>query len=149
MKRSQRLRQIAEMAGSGEQDAGRDLAAARRQRDGERRQLEQLQEFLGEYRRRFETAAATGIGAGQLGNFRAFLTNLETSVGQQQAAVVSGDARVASAYQRWLAAYQRVQALEKVAANQAVTEVRDQARREQAQQDDRAGRSMPAQPRSG
>lgn len=149
MKRSRRLRQIAEMAGSGERDAGRDLAAARRQRDGERRQLEQLQGFLGEYRRRFETAAATGIGAGQLGNFRAFLTHLEASIGHQQAAVVSSDARVASAHQRWRAAYQRVRALEKVAANQALTEVRDQARREQAEQDDRAGRSMLAQPPSG
>jgi flagellar FliJ protein len=141
LKRSQRLQQLAEIAEHREQEAGRKLVEARRQRDSSRHQLEQLQVFLEEYRRRFQNAAGAGMDARELGNFRAFLTHLETSVKQQQDTLANSDLQVARTHQCWLAAYQRVQALTKVAAGQVMLERRQDDRREQSEMDDRAGQN--------
>jgi flagellar FliJ protein len=138
VKRSKRLRPIAEFAQSRERDAAVVLARYQRVRDEREQRLKELQDYRREYIRRFQQAGSQGIDVGQLQGYRVFIDRLEEAVQQQEKLVAAARHDYEERRRQWFSLRGRAQALDKVVARHRDEERRDEDRREQGESDERS-----------
>ena len=140
MKRSRRLRPVAEVAQGREQREAVQLAAARQRLDVAEAQRQQLDRYRQEYRTGTSGASGQDLRAGMLKNQRAFMGQLDT-------AIAAADERVATArsdhdrqHQQWSRARARSKAVGKLMARHRTVESARDERREQHRLDEAAAR---------
>lgn len=138
MKRSKRMQPVVQVAESREQLAARALGAAQGLLDQAVQQLDELKSYRDDYLRRFEQAGAAGMGAAQLGDYRHFLQKLGLAIEQQTQVIAQASQDVEAKRGLWFASRGKVRMLGTVVSRYQCEEERDDMRKEQQEQDERA-----------
>lgn len=114
MTSSKRWKTVVDVAGIESDKAAQGLQQSRQQQTEQQHQLEQLLQFQEEYKERLASLGEQGLDAGQLQNYRLFLSQLGDAVSRQTQRVEAAGEQVGQQQQTWLAQYHRKCALENV-----------------------------------
>jgi flagellar protein FliJ len=139
MTRSEKLKPAARVAESREHDAARALGVSQRRLTELETKLEELYRYRDEYAERLARSNGS-LDAGQLADFRAFLTRLNEAIAYQEARVHEARQEHEQSRGQWAFSRRKVDALGKVIARFVEEERHDEDRREQRDLDDRAQR---------
>ncbi len=138
MKRSKRLQPVVQVAESREQLAARVLGVSQGLLDQAVQQLDELKSYRDNYLQRFQQAGAAGMGAAQLGDYRHFLQKLGLAIEQQTQVIAQAEQEVAAKRSLWFTSRGKVRMLGTVVSRYRCEEERDDMRKEQQEQDERA-----------
>lgn len=138
--KSQRLQPVARHAASLEQEAALALGASQRELDARRLRLQELLNYRDEYARRMHERGRSGVGAATLQEYRNFLGRITTAIEQQQQLVAAAERECERRRQAWCQRHTRTEALGKVIDAHRSEEHRRDGRKEQKENDERAGR---------
>jgi len=145
MTRSERMKPVARVAESRQQQAARRLGERQRALDEQRRRLAELETYRDEYAARFERGE-TGMQGLQVREYRLFLDRLATAVEQQRRNVESAQAALEQSRGEWTRTRVHQDAVDKVMGRFRAEEDHEQARLEQAENDDFGQRSRQRDP---
>lgn len=122
--------------------AAQRLGRLTRERDEVKQQLDALVTYRDEYHARFTEAARSGMPAGTVRNFQAFIDTLDAAIGQQQRLLEQAGARLEAAKPEWRRQKQKLGSYEVLQARGEAVEARKSARREQRDADEHAARVL-------
>jgi flagellar protein FliJ len=143
MKRADKLKPAADVAGSRERAAARDVGTSQQNLAELERKLAELTGYREEYARRLRESHEA-LDAAQLADFRAFLTRLNEAIAYQDGRIRDARRQHARFISQWTRSRQKVDALGKV-MTRFMTEDRHHVERgEQKEQDERSQRRKPA-----
>ncbi len=126
---------------------GEELVATRRLKEcietvlAERTKLDQLRDYLQDYRNGDGTAANQQLDPVRWENYRRFLGRLSDTIEAQQRELDQAEARYQEEADRWRASHARTETLSRLLQKFEAEQRREIATREQKEQDDRASRS--------
>ncbi|MBB5400638.1 flagellar export protein FliJ [Paraburkholderia youngii] len=122
--------------------AAQRLGRAQRERNDVEAQLDALVQYRNEYYARFTESAQSGMPAGNMRNFQAFLDTLDAAIEQQRNVLAAASARVEMAKPDWQRQKQKLGSYEVLQARGEAAEAKVAARREQRDADEFAARSL-------
>ncbi|MEX3790071.1 MULTISPECIES: flagellar export protein FliJ [Paraburkholderia] len=122
--------------------AAQRLGRAQRERNDVEAQLDALVQYRNEYYARFTESAQSGMPAGNMRNFQAFLDTLDAAIEQQRNLLAAASARVEMAKPDWQRQKQKLGSYEVLQARGEAAEAKVAARREQRDADEFAARSL-------
>ena len=134
---SKRLRPVQRVARSREHKAAREYNDSQRRAQDQEVRLQELKRYHSEYLERLQSAAAAGISASQLQEYRAFISKLELAIQEQEKIVSASRLECSSRRQAWQEKHTRTQALGKAMDRFQAAEFKALDRREQKELDDR------------
>lgn len=137
LERIERLLRIARLA---ETEAGRRLADSAAALAARQAEVARLKRFLDEYRTP-DASRGGAIDAARLANAHAFAERLRAAIEAGEREAAACEERHREDVERWRSAHRRHSALREIAARQAAEALRNDARREQIELDDRFARS--------
>ncbi|MGZ8237089.1 MAG: flagellar export protein FliJ [Methylobacter sp.] len=140
MKKSQRIKTIVEIKATQEKNALEMLGAVQRKLQGMQAQVEGLRNYRKEYQDRFDQLGSKGVNVAQLLEFRSFIDKLDKAIMGQEQALNSIEAEVTAKRKIWEELHHKTQSLQKVCDSALVVEMKQEAKREQQEQDERASR---------
>lgn len=140
MKRSKRLGPVLERVESQEKEMARVLGESRRKLEGAQRGLNSLMTFRDNYSAQFQRSGTEGFGTRRLIEYRMFLAKINTAIADQEKAVTAAQAELQSRQAEWEATRKRSLGIRKAFENTLAEEKRLEEKKEQAEQDERAGR---------
>lgn len=140
MKRSQRLAVVVTLAQRKADESARALAYIKQKLRADQQQLQQLEEYLVEYRTSLQTQGQQGVSAQQFRVFVNFSQNVERAIEQQKQQVATVTRQVEQVRRHWQRLDARHQGLEKLHARSLLEESAAQERVAQKEQDEFAGR---------
>lgn len=140
MKKSQRLNVIVELNVKNEKKALEALGEVQRQKQDAEKQLDHLKEYQQGYKDQYQSLSETGVNIKQLLEFRAFVSKLEQAIEEQAQVVLNLNKKVDSTRMHWKLQHQKTKSMEKVCEAAVKEEAKEQDKREQSEQDDRATR---------
>jgi len=140
MKKSQRMKPIAAVAESGEQQAAIALGGAQSELQSRIARMAELKNYLAEYQQRFTVSGAGGFTVLQLQNFRSFLSNLRLAIDQQKPLVDDAVALVREKRDQWFKCRNKVKIYEKMMVRYRSEEDKVEERQEQVVLDELAQR---------
>lgn len=140
MKKSDRLQVIVDLNASNEKKALEALGKAQREQQASKVQLENLQSYHQEYKNQYQSISEAGINIAQLLEFRSFVSKLDKAIDEQEQVVMQSEKEVVYAREHWEKQHQKTKSLEKVCQSALVQEFKQEEKREQNEQDDRASR---------
>ena len=144
MKKSDRIRKLAEIEALKGAELGSRLQVAQRQYLEECRKLKQLQTYREEYGDRFDALGKQGMTALQLADFSRFVQKLDEALDNQREAVNQQTFRLEQVRGAWQKNYQKVDGLTKVGDAARREEAKDERKRELMRIDDRISSSLPS-----
>ncbi|CAB3738186.1 MULTISPECIES: flagellar export protein FliJ [Paraburkholderia] len=122
--------------------AAQRLGRAQRERNDVQSQLDSLVQYRDEYHARFTATAQTGMPAGNMRNFQAFIDTLDAAIEQQRNLLVTANARVEAAKPDWQRQKQKLGSYEVLQARGVAAEAKTMARRDQRDSDEHAARIL-------
>jgi len=122
--------------------AAQRLGRLTRERDDTQQQLDALIAYRDEYHARFTDAARSGMPAGNVRNFQAFIDTLDAAIAQQRRLLEQALARLDAAKPEWRRQKQKLGSYEVLQARSDAVEARQRARREQRDADEHAARVL-------
>ncbi|HLF97795.1 MAG TPA: flagellar export protein FliJ [Methylococcaceae bacterium] len=140
MKKSQRLGSILDLAENREKDAARAFGKLRQMVESHRGTLESLQGFRNSYTERFRQSGETGISVQQMLEYRVFLEKIGGVIQEQEQVLARAELELERARRAWESAHRHTLGMQKLVDTARGDELRRDARREQAEMDERAGR---------
>lgn len=140
MKKSQRIKTIVDIKATQEKNALEELGAVQRKLQGMQAQVEGLRNYRKEYQDRFDQLGAKGVNVAQLLEFRSFIDKLDKAIMGQEQILSSIEAEVIAKRKIWEELHHKTQSLQKVCDSALVVEMKQEAKREQQEQDERASR---------
>ncbi len=140
MKRSQRLNAVVELAHRKAQDGARALAYIQQKLQADEQQLEQLHQYLHEYRTSLYNQAIKGISAQQFRIHNNFSENVDRAIAQQSNQVATVTRQVEQVRQHWQVLDAKYKGLLKLKDRLVQEERAVQDKQEQKEQDEYAGR---------
>jgi flagellar FliJ protein len=140
MKKSQRIKTIVEIKATQEKNALEMLGAVQRKLQGMQAQVEGLRNYRKEYQDRFDQLGSKGVNVAQLLEFRSFIDKLDKAIMGQEQALNLIEAEVTAKRKIWEELHHKTQSLQKVCDSALVVEMKQEAKREQQEQDERASR---------
>ena len=143
MKKSDRIRKLADIEALKGAELGSRLQAAQRQYLEECRKLKQLQTYREEYADRFDASGKQGMSALQLADFSRFVQKLDEALDNQREAVNQQTFRLEQVKGAWQKNYQKVDGLTKVCDSARREEAKQERKREFMRIDDRISSSLP------
>ena len=138
MTKSKRLQPVVRVSETRERNAARLLAQATQRLQEAEERLKELQHYRDEYEQNFQRDSHVGVGAAKLRDYRSFMAQLHQAIDFQQRKLSEATAACEAARQTWLASRTRCRVLDKVVDNHRRAERKDEERREQRDQDERA-----------
>jgi flagellar FliJ protein len=138
MNRSSRLQPVIQIAKSKEDLAAKQLAACQKRIDEGETQLERLLNFLTEYSHGLQVTAHAGMSSRQFCDYTDFISRLELAVQQQRKVLRQLKSDCELKRQHWLVSRAKSKVLDKLFTHYVIQEMAIEARREQAEADDRA-----------
>ena len=141
MKKSQRLKTIVEIKAAQEKSALEALGAAQRKLQEMQAQVDSLKNYRLDYQVKFEQLGRAGTPVAQLLEFRAFMDKLDKAIAGQEMAQNECETRLMAKRKHWEGLHYRTQSLQKVCDSARAVELKQEDRREQLEQDERACRS--------
>ncbi|MDO9049766.1 MAG: flagellar export protein FliJ [Methylobacter sp.] len=140
MKKSQRIKTIVEIKATQEKSALEVLGAVQRKLQSMQAQVEGLRSYRKEYQDRFDQLGSRGVNVAQLLEFRSFIDKLDKAIIGQEQVLSSIEAEVIAKRKIWEELHHKTQSLQKVCDSALVIEMKQEAKREQQEQDERASR---------
>jgi flagellar FliJ protein len=140
VKKSQRIKTIVEIKANQEKNALEVLGGAQRQLQSMQAQVEGLRNYRKEYQDRFDQLGAKGVNVAHLLEFRSFIDKLDKAIMGQEQILSSIEAEVIAKRKIWEELHHKTQSLQKVCDSALVVEMKQEAKREQQEQDERASR---------
>jgi len=143
VKKSDRIRKLAEIEALKGAELGSRLQAAQRLYLEECRKLKQLQAYREEYADRFDASGKQGMTALQLADFSRFVQKLDEALDNQREAVNQQTFRLEQVRGAWQKNYQKVDSLTKVGDAARREEAKEERKRAFMRIDDRISSSLP------
>jgi len=140
VKKSQRIKTIVEIKATQEKNALEVLGAVQRKLQSMQAQVEGLRSYRKEYQDRFDQLGGRGVNVAQLLEFRSFIDKLDKAIIGQEQMLSSIEAEVIAKRKIWEELHHKTQSLQKVCDSALVVEMKQEAKREQQEQDERASR---------
>ncbi|MGZ5576524.1 MAG: flagellar export protein FliJ [Methylobacter sp.] len=140
MKKSQRIKTIVDIKANQEKNALEALGAVQRKLQNMQAQVEGLKNYRREYQDRFDQLGVKGVNVAQLLEFRSFIDKLDKAIMGQEQMLNSIEAETAAKRKIWEELHHKTQSLQKVCDSALVVEMKQEAKREQQEQDERASR---------
>ncbi len=140
MKKSQRIKAIVDIKATQEKDALEVLGAAQRKLLVMQTQVDGLKNYRQEYQDRFDLLGGKGVNIAQLLEFRSFIDKLDKAIIGQQQLLSSIEAELTAKRKIWEELHHKTQSLQKVCDSALGVEMKQEAKREQLEQDERASR---------
>ncbi|MCK9395693.1 MAG: flagellar export protein FliJ [Methylobacter sp.] len=140
MKKSQRIKTIVDIKATQEKNALEVLGAAQRKLLTMQSQVEGLRNYRQEYQGRFEQLGINGVNVAQLLEFRSFIDKLDKAIIGQEQVLSSIETELIAKRKIWEELHHKTQSLQKVCDSALVVEMKQEAKREQQEQDERASR---------
>ncbi|MGZ4954956.1 MAG: flagellar export protein FliJ [Methylobacter sp.] len=140
MKKSQRIKTIVDIKATQEKKALEMLGAVQRKLQTMQAQVEGLRNYRQEYQDRFEQLGIKGVNVAQLLEFRSFIDKLDKAIIGQEQMLSSVEVEVIAKRKIWEELHHKTQSLQKVCDSALVVEMKQEAKREQQEQDERASR---------
>jgi flagellar protein FliJ len=122
--------------------AAQRLGRAQREASEVQAQLDALVRYRDEYHARFNATAQSGMAAGNMRNFQAFIDTLDAAIDQQRKLLQAANARVEAAKPEWQRHKQKLGSYEVLQARGDAAEAQQLARREQRDADEHAARIL-------
>ncbi|MEW6345273.1 MAG: flagellar export protein FliJ [Paraburkholderia sp.] len=122
--------------------AAQRLGRAQRESSEVQAQLDALVRYRDEYHARFNATAQSGMPAGNMRNFQAFIDTLDAAIDQQRKLLLAANARVEAAKPEWQRHKQKLGSYEVLQARGDAAEAQQLARREQRDADEHAARIL-------
>ena len=122
--------------------ATQKLGRVQRERGEVEKQLQALITYRDEYHTRFTQSARTGMAAGNVRNFQAFIDTLDAAIEQQRRILEQATARVEAAKPEWQRSKQKLGSYEVLEARGLAAEAKAAARREQRDADEFGARIL-------
>jgi flagellar FliJ protein len=141
IKKSQRIKTLVGIKAAQEKSALEALAAAQKKLSATKAQMDSLNDYRQEYQDRFNQLGCTGVGVMQALEFRSFMAKLDKAIVDQQQALEACETSLMAHRKIWAGKHQQTESLQKVCNAAAATELKQDAKREQVEQDERASRS--------
>jgi flagellar FliJ protein len=140
VKKSQRIKTIVDIKANQEKSALEVLGAVQRKHQGMQAQVEGLRNYRKEYQDRFDQLGVKGVNVAQLLEFRSFIDKLDKAIMGQEQMLDSIEAEVKAKRKIWEELHHKTQSLQKVCDSALKVEMKQEAKREQQEQDERASR---------
>lgn len=141
MKKSQRIKTIVDIKATQEKNALEVLGAVQRKLLTMEAQVDGLKNYRREYQDRFDLLGRKGVNIAQLLEFRSFIDKLDKAIIGQEQVLRSIEAELMAKRKIWEGLHQKTQILQKVCDSALVVEMKQEAKREQLEQDERASRA--------
>jgi flagellar FliJ protein len=122
--------------------AAQRLGRVQREASEVQAQLDALVRYRDEYHTRFTASAQSGMPAGNMRNFQAFIDTLDAAIEQQRKLLNAANARVEAAKPEWQRHKQKLGSYEVLQARGDAAEAQQVARREQRDADEHAARIL-------
>jgi flagellar FliJ protein len=140
VKKSQRIKTIVDIKANQEKSALEALGAVQRKHQGMQEQVEGLRNYRREYQDRFDQLGVKGVNVAQLLEFRSFIDKLDKAIIGHEQLLDSIEAEVKAKRKIWEELHHKTQSLQKVCDSALKVEMKQEAKREQQEQDERASR---------
>jgi len=140
VKKSQRIKTIVDIKATQEKKALEVLGVVQRKLQTMQAQVEGLRNYRQEYQDRFEQLGIKGVNVAQLLEFRSFIDKLDKAIIGQEQMLSSVEVEVIAKRKIWEELHHKTQSLQKVCDSALVVEMKQEAKREQQEQDERASR---------
>jgi flagellar FliJ protein len=140
VKRSQRIKAIVDIKATQEKDALEALGAVQRKLQSMQDQVNGLKNYRKEYQHRFDQLGIKGINVAQMLEFRSFIEKLDKAILGQEQVLSSIEAELMAKRKIWEELHHKTQSLQKVCDSALMVEMKQEAKREQQEQDERASR---------
>ncbi|MGZ4982098.1 MAG: flagellar export protein FliJ [Methylobacter sp.] len=140
MKKSQRIKTIVDIKANQEKNALEALGAVQRKLQNMQAQVEGLKNYRREYQDRFDQLGVKGVNVAQLLEFRSFIDKLDKAIMGQEQMLNSIEVETTAKRKIWEELHHKTQSLQKVCDSALVVEMKQEAKREQQEQDERASR---------
>ncbi len=140
MKKSQRIKTIVDIKATQEKNALEVLGAVQRKLLSMQAQVEGLRNYRKEYQDRFDQLGIKGVNVAQLLEFRSFIDKLDKAIMGQEQLLSSIEAELMVKRKIWEELHHKTQSLQKVCDSALLVEMKQEAKREQLEQDERASR---------
>lgn len=140
MKKSQRIKTLVDLKAAQEKTALEALGASQRKLSTARNQVDGLREYRRSYQEGFNQQGNAGIGVTRLLEFRSFMDKLDNAIAGQEQILDACEAEVINKRKTWEGLHHRTQSLQKVCDAALREELRQESKREQLEQDERASR---------
>lgn len=140
MKKSQRIKSIVDIKALQEKNALEILGAVQRRRFEMQAQIENLTVYRKEYQDRFDRLGAKGVNVAQLLEFKSFIDKLDVAIVGQERVLISIEAELMDKRKSWEELHYKTESLQKVCDSALKVEMKQEAKREQLEQDERASR---------
>lgn len=141
IKKSQRIKTIVEIKATQEKSALEALGAAQRKLLATQAQVDSLKKYRQEYRDRFNQLGIGGVDVIRLLEFRSFMDKLDKAIADQEYACMESKADLMSKRKIWEGMHHRTLSLQKICNTALAAEIKQEGKREQLEQDERASRS--------
>lgn len=138
MKKSARLASVVKIAESEEQRAAQALGECQQQLALHRARLEQLVDYRGEYLKQLNEKAGNGITIMQMQHYRAFISQLDRGVEEQNRVIGSVQIEIESKRRDWFNKRSKTQAMSKVVSKHVYQEQVVENKQDQKESDERA-----------
>jgi flagellar FliJ protein len=140
VKKSQRIKAIVDIKAMQEKDALEALGAVQRKLLSMQDQVNGLKNYRKEYQYRFDQLGIKGINVAQMLEFRSFIEKLDKAILGQEQVLSSIEAELMAKRKIWEELHHKTQSLQKVCDSALMVEMKQEAKREQQEQDERASR---------
>lgn len=137
MKQSKRLQPVVDFNQRKEVDAAKALAEASSDVLAQKQRLFEFENYRGEYGNQFAQAGSLGMNAARVRDFHAFINKLNHVVEQQKTAIKQSELVYEEKKRQWLAARNKLKAINKVQEKHVVKEYVAEEKSLQKEQDDR------------
>ena len=137
---SDRFKPIQKLNSQRERNAASQLGKSLTTRDDARRKLDDLKEYLAEYRERYAAAVSAGLPGAQVREYQMFITKLENAIVQQQQIVSDSERRCDSSKQDWRGRYSKQKAMDNAVDRMRLNERKNRDKQEQSEADERSQR---------
>lgn len=141
MKKSKRLRVIVDLNERNEKKALEELGNTQRKKQQLETQLESLVLYRQEYKDKYQSITKIGVNIGQLLEFRAFISKLDKAIEEQEQAITDMEKSIVHVRSAWEKQHQKTKSLQKVHDSAQMDEIKEEDKKEQNEQDDRATRT--------
>lgn len=136
MKKSVRLASVVKIAESEEHKAMQNYGQYQRRLEEQKGHLEQLVKYRSEYLAQFQQRAEAGISVQQMQRYRAFISQLDSGIEEQNRVIGSIKQELEAKRREWFSKRTRTQAIDKVVEQHLTNEQLQDSKREQKENDE-------------
>ncbi len=138
MKKSVRLASVVKIAESEEQKAIQAFGYCQQQLEVHKGRLRQLTEYRNEYQTQFDQRAGNGISVAQMQSYRAFISQLDLGIEEQNRVIGSTTLELEAKRREWFSKRTKTKAIDKVIEQHVTKEQAQESKRDQKECDERS-----------